>query len=235
MSYLKSMEKAKAFNESAPKTTEVVTIDGVDVLIISPTIGNASEPWNVVLKKSQLKSTQAKTFLAFLKGLKIPGTATGWSHTFDGKGKWHQIDNLGNVRACLPSSNAWLPAYVLMPSCGCACLCSRAAQRLEAGRVPLRPGRGRDVRLGRGEQVVKSLTFKDALDGTNISKAQAVDNSENWELTQPDHDPAEALDMLPASNDDFAADMVASQSEAASSPGSSASHAATPAKRTRRG
>lgn len=83
--------------------------------------------------------------------------------------------------------------------------------------------------------VVKSLTFKDALDGTNISKAQAVDNSENWELTQPDHDPAEALDMLPASNDDFAADMVASQSEAASSPGSSASHAATPAKRTRRG
>ena len=80
---------------------------------------------------------------------------------------------------------------------------------------------------------VRTITYKETTGGPNISKAQAIANSEEWELTEPDVDPAAALDAMPASNVDFLAEPAASAS--ASDAGSSASHAATPAKRARRG
>jgi hypothetical protein len=84
---------------------------------------------------------------------------------------------------------------------------------------------------------VKTVTYKENVTGPNIPKEQAIANSEAWHLTDPDIDPMAALDAMPACEDDFAAEAVGGSpaSASGSSPGSSASHAATPPKRTRRG
>ena len=79
---------------------------------------------------------------------------------------------------------------------------------------------------------IRTVTYKVSISAANITKAEAVQNSLDWHLTEPDVAPEAAVDNIPASNDDFAAE---APSTASSSPGSSASHAATPAKRTRRG
>ena len=142
MSYLKSIDKAKEYTEKPHKLLEAG--GGLDILVGSPAPGNASEPWFVMLKKSQLKTTEAKAFISWLKSCKVPGEDTMWSHTFDGMGKWHQIDNRGNVRApccCAFCAHTLAPPrpqpdVLLFPRC------VRAAERVEARRLPRVPGHG---------------------------------------------------------------------------------------------
>jgi hypothetical protein len=98
MSYLKSMEKAKMMTETVGAKKDFETIGGIDLLIGSAPAGNASEPWFLMLKKSQLKTIEAKAVIGWIKGNKVPGADSMWSHTFDSRDKWHQIDNRGTVR-----------------------------------------------------------------------------------------------------------------------------------------
>ena len=59
-------------------------------------------------------------FKKWLKGQRMPGETHGWAYTFDGKTKWHQIDNYGTVRClhapCLPPATPRLPACQPAPS-----------------------------------------------------------------------------------------------------------------------
>ena len=48
------------------------------------------------------------------------------------------------------------------------------------------------------KDLVKSITYKDARFGLNISKVQAILNSMEWKVTEPDVDPMAALDALPS-------------------------------------
>ena len=68
-------------------------------------------------------------------------------------------------------------------------------------------------------EIVRTLTFKASLNGTNITKEEAIKNSEDWEQTTDDN----ILDAIPTC-DDFT---VENESSAGSSSGSSP---ATPAK-----
>ena len=68
-------------------------------------------------------------------------------------------------------------------------------------------------------EIVRTLTFKASLNGTNITKEEAIKNSEEWEQTTNDN----ILDAIPTC-DDFT---VENESSAGSSSGSSP---ATPAK-----
>ena len=105
--------------------------------------------------------------------------------------------------------------------------------------VPLQPGQFKlgewladpDVVAMLTSGTVRSLTYKANQFGPNITKDEAIANSAAWYTI----DPAEvnlgaALDALPTAdwNDD-------TTSEPASTPGSSASHAATPPGRGRGG
>ena len=95
--------KRNTSNASTPEKQSAK--DGpLDVLIGSPPAGNGSEPWFLMLKASQVKSKQGEEFRAFIKkGKTIEGN--GWSHTYDGTSKWHQIDNEGRVSlACKHAS-----------------------------------------------------------------------------------------------------------------------------------
>ena len=191
----------------------------------------------------------------FEKGLKMPGEDGGWAKSYDGHGKWHQIDNHGTVRASLTqpalipparrSSSTWLPRFhwlfslrIPMPHCmsarGAVCVCgvrvccTNRREQLEARRVPVRPDRRGHAHVHhRPHHHLETTTYKESLNGPNISKAQAIANSEEWELTEPDVDPATALDAMPASNVDFAAEPAtsASASDAGSSLGLARGHA----------
>ena len=50
----------------------------------------------------------------------------------------------------------------------------------------------------RDRHTIKSLTFKEVLNGPNITKAQAIENSANWQETEPD---AAELDNIPSTDD----------------------------------
>ena len=76
--------------------------------------------------------------------------------------------------------------------------------------------------------VVRSLTFKANKYGPNISKQEAIMNSENWVITEP----ADDVDDLPVSNDWPAEAGPSSSSSVSGSTGPSP--AATPAKRARK-
>ena len=73
---------------------------------------------------------------------------------------------------------------------------------------------------------VRSLTFKADRYGTNISKAQAEQNSDEWYPIELEANVA-SIDNLPSS-DIFDTETAASTPSEPSEAGSSASHAATP-------
>ena len=71
MSYLNSINKAKKYSTSPHKTLE--KCGGIDLMLGSPRRGNASEPWYSMLTPAQVKTVEGREYLAFEKGLKMPG------------------------------------------------------------------------------------------------------------------------------------------------------------------
>ena len=111
MSYYKTIQKNKAL-AAKPKT---VHVGGIDLLIVSPEPGNP-EPLFQVLRKDQVSGAAAKVYLKFTKDTKMPGATYGWAWSFDGAGKWHQIDQDGSVSHAMPCLLPRLCLHVLAPS-----------------------------------------------------------------------------------------------------------------------
>ena len=81
---------------------------------------------------------------------------------------------------------------------------------------------------------VRSLTYKATQFGPNITKEQAIANSEAWEEVEFDQvDATASIDNLPAADWNQAPPTPGSSDAASSPAGSSASHAATPPGRGR--
>ena len=62
---------------------------------------------------------------------------------------------------------------------------------------------GEDVRTMLGSDTVKSLTYKESIQGNNISRAQAEANSDDWVQTESN---LTDIDNIPSCNDHFIAD-----------------------------
>lgn len=96
MSFQKTIAKNKNYANKCEKAKLEVWTQGVDLLIVSPELGDP-EPLYQMLKKDQLNGDSAKVYLKFTKETKMPGESGGWAWSFDGLNKWHQIDNFGTV------------------------------------------------------------------------------------------------------------------------------------------
>ena len=59
------------YSTSPHKTLE--KCGGIDLMLGSPRRGNASEPWYSMLTPAQVKTVEGREYLAFEKGLKMPG------------------------------------------------------------------------------------------------------------------------------------------------------------------
>ena len=98
MSYLKTINKNKmAAKKDAQRNTPQHT-GPIDVLIVSPEDGTP-KPLYVRLKHDHALSEAGKAFLRCVKETKMPDVdGRSWAFSYDGNGKWHQIDNHGTVR-----------------------------------------------------------------------------------------------------------------------------------------
>ena len=108
--------------------------------------------------------------------------------------------------------------------------------------VPLQPGQFKlgewlsdpDVVAMLTSGTVRSLTYKANQFGPNITKDEAVANSAAWyEIDPEEANLGAALDALPTAEWDDAASSEPPSTPGSSTPGSSASHAATPPGRGR--
>ena len=255
MSYLNSISKAKKYSTSPHKILE--KCGGVDLMLGSPRRGNASKPCYTMLNPAQVKTLGGgQGVLGVREGPEDAGrgrrlgeilrrprqvapdrqprhgariTYSACSHTARPPLQQH-------MAAAFPlaflSSHPYAALYERSRRCVCVCgvrvCCTNRREQLEARRVPVRPDRRGHAHVHhRPHHHLETTTYKESLNGPNISKAQAIANSEEWELTEPDVDPATALDAMPASNVDFAAEPAtsASASDAGSSLGLARGHA----------